>query len=515
MATSMLAAPRIGKAAGADVLKFIPQAELGAFDPIWSVQAVTRNHGYVVFDTLYGTDSQERIRPQMVEGHRIDNDGLVWTITLRDGLTFHDGTPVLARDCVASIQRWAKRDGFGATLMARTAELSAPSDKVIRFRLNRPFALLPNALGKLSTAVIMPERLAKTDAFTRVNEVIGSGPFRFMAQETVSGAFYAYERFDGYVPRNEPPSYTAGGKNVYIPRVEWHVTVDDSTAFSALQNGEMDWWERVSADLGPMMQRNKDIVTQIMDPSGQMCMLRPNHLHPPFDNPDIRRALLGVIDQRSYMQAAAGTDPAMWRDKVGFFCPLSPLANDAGMDILTGPRDIDKARREIEKAGYKGEKVVNLTAADHTDTNALGEMSADILRKVGFNVYDLVADSGSMSGRRINRETVDKGGWSTYCTTYPGTECFDPAAHLSLRANGKNAQAGWPTSPTLERLRDEWFDAPDPAAQKNVARKIQLQAFQDVPYYPLGQSFRWTSFRKTLTGIAQGFPMFWGIRKTV
>ncbi len=513
LSTAALAAPRIGRAAGADVLKFIPQAELGAFDPIWSTQAVTRNHGYLVFDTLYGMDTHQRIRPQMVAGHTIEDGGLVWSLTLRDGLRFHDGTPVLARDAVASIQRWAKRDGFGATLMARTAELSAPSDKVIRFRLDKPFALLPNALGKTATAVIMPERLAQTEAFTKVTEMTGSGPFRFMDKETISGAFYAYERFEGYVPRDEPPSFTAGGKVVHIPRVEWHVLSDDSTASAALQSGEMEWWERVSADIGPILQHNKDLVTQIMDPSGQMCMLRPNHLHPPFDNPAIRRAVLGVIDQKEFMQAAAGTDPSMWHDKVGFFCPLSPLATDAGIEVLTGKRDFDAAKRAIEKAGYAGEKVVNLTAADHTDTNALGELSADLLRRLGMNVFDLVADSGSMSGRRINKDTVDKGGWSTFCTTYPGTECFDPAVHQSLRGNGVKAQSGWPTSPKLEALRAQWFDAPDLAAQKAVAREMQLQAWQDVPYYPLGQSFRWTAFRKSLTDVAQGFPIFWGVKR--
>ena len=164
----------------------------------------------MVFDTLSGQDSTYAASPQMVAGHVIENDGRLWNLTLRDGLKWHDGEKVLARDCVASINRWGKRDAFGQALLAATDELSAPDDKTIRFRLKKPFPLLPDALGKSPSLMpaMMPERLAKTDAFTQIPEVIGSGPYRFIAKDRIPGARAAYERFAGYVPRSPAASPT-------------------------------------------------------------------------------------------------------------------------------------------------------------------------------------------------------------------------------------------------------------------------------------------------------------------
>ena len=511
LGTAVLAAPRIARPQRADVLRFVPQTDLAALDPIWSTQYVTRNHAYLVFDTLYGTDEEYQVKPQMVAGHTTEDQGRIWTLTLRDGLRFHDGTPVLARDAVASLRRWAQRDGFGSTLMARTAELSAPSDTVIRFRLHQPFPLLPDALGK-STALppcIMPERLARTDAFTRVEEMVGSGPYRFIAGERVPGARYVYQRFDGYVPRDEPASATAGAKVPHFARVEWQVIPDAASASAALQAGEVDWWERVTADIVPSLRRNPNLVTRVMDPTGSMAIFRPNHAQAPFNNPGIRRALLGAVDQAEFMQAAAGSDTAMWRDKVGVFCPQSPLATDAGLEVITGPRDMGKVKHALDAAGYAGETVININPGDHTDTHALGDMAADMLRKAGLTVDDQVMDSGSSLKRRVGRE-----GWNCFCTTFAGADFFNPAAHLPVRGNGDAAWSGWPESPTLEALRTDWFAAPDLAAQQRVARQIQMQAWQDVPYIPLGQVFRATSFRANLTGIPLGFPVFYGVKRT-
>jgi peptide/nickel transport system substrate-binding protein len=175
---AVLAAPQIGKAQRASILKFVPINGLTVLDPVWSGNRFTHSHGYMVFDTLYGFDEHFTVHPQMVEGHSLENDRTLWTLRLREGLQFHDGTPVLGRDVVASIRRWAVRDSFGDSLITATLELSAPDDRTIRFRLNKPFPHLPSALGgQLSNMpCIMPERLANTDPFQAVTEMVGSGP---------------------------------------------------------------------------------------------------------------------------------------------------------------------------------------------------------------------------------------------------------------------------------------------------------------------------------------------------
>ncbi|MBN8899010.1 MAG: ABC transporter substrate-binding protein, partial [Rhodospirillales bacterium] len=280
-AAATLAAPRLARADAVRTLRFIPQSDLGVLDPIWTAAYVTRNHAMMLFDTLYGIDAQYRPTPQMLAGHVVESDDLVWRLTLRDGLRFHDGTPVLARDCVASIRRWGARDSFGQTLLAVTDELAAADDRTITFRLKRPFPLLPAALGKAGSNVcaIMPERLATTDPFKQVTEMVGSGPFRFKADERIPGARVVYERFDGYVPRPEgTASFTAGPKRVFVDRVEWTVLPDAATASAALQAGEVDWWESPTFDLLPVLRKSRDVVVAQPDPLGYMGILRFNHL---------------------------------------------------------------------------------------------------------------------------------------------------------------------------------------------------------------------------------------------
>jgi peptide/nickel transport system substrate-binding protein len=239
------AAPRIGRAERASKLVFVPPIDLTVLDPVVTGIRSTRNHAYLVFDTLYGIDTSWIAQPQMVEGHQVDEDGLVWTLALRDGLRFHDKEPVLARDVVASIRRFAARISFDDALMAATEELSAPDDRTVRFRLKRPFPHLPDALAGPGANVpaIMPERLAATSPFKPVAEIIGSGPYRFLSDEHISGARAAYERFPLYQPRTGGPlGFTSGPKIAHFDRVEW-LTLDNFSAMAALRSGEIDWWE--------------------------------------------------------------------------------------------------------------------------------------------------------------------------------------------------------------------------------------------------------------------------------
>ena len=495
-ATAALAMPALVRAEAQSVLRFIPQADVTVLDPVWSSVYVTRNHGYLVFDTLYGQDSQFRIQPQMVAGHTVDQDGKLWRLTLRDGLMFHDNTPVLARDCVASILRWSKRDAFGQTLMLATDELSAPDDRTIQFRLKRPFPLLPEALGKIGVNMlpIMPERLARTDAFKQVTEMVGSGPFRFVANERVVGARVVYERFAGYRPRESGVAdWTAGPKHVHFDRVVWTVIPDGATAAAAMQRGEADWWEQPLFDLLPLMRQAPELQTFLVEMTGNVGLLRMNQLFPPFDNPAIRRALLMALDQSAFMAAVVGDTPDASRTGVGYFAPGTPMASDAGLAALTTPRDVAGARKAIAAAGYKGEKVVVMTPSDYPRIDALCNVAADMFKRCGLNVDLQAMDWGSVIRRRASKAPPDQGGWNVFITTLTGADMSSPAGNLALRGNGASAWFGWPDAPKLEDLRNQWLTTTDPAAQKRIAAQIQAQAFLDVPFLPLGQFFQPTT----------------------
>ncbi len=511
LASAGLAAPRAARSQPARVLRFVPQADLAVLDPIWTTATVTGTHALMVFDTLYGLDEQYRPQPQMVAGHVVGDDGRTWTLTLRDGLRFHDGEPVRGRDAVASIRRWAARDMFGQELLAVADAIEAPDDRTVRFRLKRPFPLLPQALGKVTPSIcaIMPERLALTDPAKQLTEVVGSGPFRFLPGERVAGAHAAYARFDAYVPRPDGvASRTAGPKLAHFDRIEWQVIPDQATAAAALQTGEVDWLDTVSSDLLPLLRREAGVSASYTE-DRSAYILRFNHLHPPFDNPGIRRALLGAVNQDDFMTAAYGDDPKAWRVGTGYFLSGTPMANDAGLEALTAPRDMARVRRDLAAAGYRGERVVLLQPEDFPSLKALTEVTADMLKQAGMAVDVQSSDWGTVVQRRASREPADHGGWNLFVTGT--TTTLDPSGHLGLRGNGDKAWFGWPTSLQLEALRQDWIAASDLAAQQAICRRMQVQAFADVPYLPLGEARRLTAFRKGMSGFPVGAIAFYGV----
>ena len=516
-AATALARPAVARAASRTTLRFSPQQDLVVLDPVTTTAYTSRNHGYMVFDTLYGMDAQFQPQPQMLEGHRIEAGGTQWDLMLRPGLLFHDDTPVLARDCVASIKRWAKRDPFGATLMDATDELFAANDRTVRFRLRHPFPLLPLALGKAGVPVcaMMPERLASTDPFTAVTEMVGSGPFRYVADERVPGSLNAYARFEGYVPRpGGPGAWTAGPKAVHFDRVEWAYIPDTATATAALINGEAMWQEYAYADQAPVLKRSRNVAVEVRDRTGFVNMMRLNELQPPFNNPAIRRALWSAIDQDAHMQAIVGTDdPTLLRNPLGFFGPGTPMASDAGMGALTTPRSTAKARRALHDAGYNNEPVLLMVPSTSPALSALGQVAAAMLKECGMAVEVYALEFNAMLSRRTRKGPVDNGGWSAYVTNWVGLDWLNPAVHISMRGNGEAAAPGWPTSPGIEAGREQWLSAPDLAAQQAVCRGIQEQAFTDVPYYPLGAFLQPTAYRTdAITGLSDGFATFWNVR---
>jgi peptide/nickel transport system substrate-binding protein len=510
-----LAAPRIASAQALSTLKFKPNADLTILDPVWTTAYSARYLGLLSYDMLYGMDDALNPHPQMVAGHLVENDNKLWRLTLRDGLRFHDGQPVLARDVVASIKRWGGRDAFGQVLMAATDELSAASDKQVVFRLKNPFPLLPNALAKSTSyiPVIMPERLI-ADPTRMVTEVVGSGPYRYVADERVSGARSVWEKFDGYVPRPDgTPRFTSGPKIARVNRIEWVIIPDAPTAAAAVINGEIDWYEDVLFDLIPLLKKAPDVRVTSFNAAGTMGILRFNHLHPPFSNPAVRRALLGAINQSEFGTAMTGNDRTLWDDKVGVFCPNSPMASDAGLEVLTSERDYDKVKHDLAAAGYQGEPVVYLSATDSYPIAQQANVGADQMRRAGMNVDFVTVDFGTWLQRRANQAPPDKGGWNVTDTTLPGLDLWDPASHLGLRGNGLSAWPGWPTSAPLEALRAQWFSAPDEAARKAVCQFIQRQAWQDVPYIPTGRWKDITAYRTNLKDVLSGMPLFYNLSK--
>jgi peptide/nickel transport system substrate-binding protein len=503
---------------GARILRFVPQTDLTVVDPVLTTAYITRYHATMVWDQLYGIDSRLQPQPQMVQAHTTEDAGRRWTFTLRPDLRFTDGEPVRGRDCIASIKRWAARDPMGQALLTRVAEMTAPDDHRFTIRLTRPFPLLLNCLAKIGppALMIMPERLANTDPFQSITEIVGSGPFQFVAAERVVGSRVVYTRNPNYLPRpGGTPDWLAGPKIVNFDRVEWIVMPDPATAAAALENAEVDWWENPPNDLLPMLDRVTSLRTQPNSPLGIIGTAVLNHLHPPFDNPAIRRILLQALPQADFMTAAAGTDPQLWRDGVGVFTPDTPMASNAGMEVITAPKpDLATLAKALRGAGYRGERIVLMAPGDQVALNAQCLVAMDLMQKLGMTVDLAVMDWGTLVQRRASKAPPDKGGWNMFITGWNGLDMTTPITNQALRSNGAKAWFGWPDLPPLQSLIDAWLDAPDLLSQQKIAIEIQLQALELVPYLPTGQFFSRTACRNDITGIIPGHFVFWNVRRS-
>jgi peptide/nickel transport system substrate-binding protein len=517
LALACSCAPTTGWAeAGAKTLRFIPQADLRSIDPIWTTAYVTRNFGYLVFDTLFSLDKDFKPQPQMVDRWTVSDDKLVYKFTLRDGLNWHDGQPVRAADCIASIERWGKRDTLGQKLMEVVGEMQAIDDRTFTISLKSPFPLILDALGKLSSNVpfMMPERLAKTDAYQQIPEAIGSGPFKFVKEEWVPGSKAVFVKNPDYLPREEAPSFASGGKVAKVDRVEWLYIPDTATAAAALGAGEADWYEQPPADLVPVLAANKDITVTTVDPLGNQGVLRFNQIEPPFNNLKLREAVLNLVNQKDYMGAAAG-DPKYWKTCASLFGCGTPFETNAGADALLNGPNPARAKELIQEAGYKGEKIVLLDATDQPIVHGQALVTLAALRAAGLNVELQANDWGTLITRRTSKEPIDRGGWSLFHTWGSAPDFFSPAVNIGIRGNGDKAWFGWPTDPKIETLIDAWFKAPDLAAQKQLAADIQVEAYtNEIPFVPTGQFVVPTAYRKNLEGIIVAPVVFlWNVEK--
>jgi peptide/nickel transport system substrate-binding protein len=498
-----------------ETIRAVMDSPLRMLDPVITTSHVTRNHAYMVFDTLLGMDINDKPAPQMADWS-ISDDGLTYRFTLREGLKWHDGTPVTAADCVASLQRWAARDAGGQMLMANTERLSAADARTIELTLSQPFGHVLEMIAKPSgiAAFMMPARLASTPADKTLSEMVGSGPFRFVTDDFQPGVKAVYAKFTDYVPRQEPPSGTAGGKAVLVDRVEFVAMPDAQTAMNALLSGDIDFFEQVPTDLLPLLEGNEDIRHQSLNTLGYQTMGRMNFLLPPFDNPAIRRAALTAIGQADVLAAMVG-NPEYYQTCSEMYGCGTALAKSKGKDDVMVQGDPVKAKAMLEAAGYDGTPVALLQATDVPVLTAQPVVVAEQLRKAGFKVQLMPMDWQSIVARRANQETVDKGGWNFFVTNWIVQEVWNPIVNPMLNGGGREkAWFGWPTDSEMDAMRAQYAAATDPAAQREIAGRIHAHAMDTVSYVPLGQFRLVSAWSAALEGVRPAqVPEFWGVSK--
>jgi peptide/nickel transport system substrate-binding protein len=504
----------IAQSGRARTLRFVPQANLTLLDPIFTTALVTINHGWAIYDTLFGADNTQAIKPQMAEGYSVSDDGRTYLIRLREGLKFHNGEPVRAQDCAPSLKRWAARETIGQTVAKFVEDWGVRDDRTIKVTLTRKLPIFMEAIGKGGASVpfMMPEHVAKTDPFKQIQDSTGSGPFKFVKNEWVPGSSVVYERNPDYVPRQEPAEWTAGGKVAHFDRIEWKVIPDSATASAALQAGEIDWYEQVQADLVPLLRRDPNISLGSANPTGFNGILRFNHLHPPFDNPAIRKAVMMAVNQEDYMAAITGADPSAYRKCAS----MLPCGTTYGREIgaTQMPANLDAARAALHAAGYKGEKVVIINPTDFVTIGPMGDVTYDLLKKLGMNVEIVQTDWGTVVQRRASKEPSDKGGWNILHTWAPSIVMMNPVTQFFARGLGQSGWFGWYKDDEIEQYANDWLLAETPAAANAAADAFQRRAFEGAPYVPTGMFQIRTARRKNLVGqIEATGAYFWNIRR--
>jgi peptide/nickel transport system substrate-binding protein len=505
-----------GQAAAETVIRARLDGGIQQLDPIWTTSYPVRTHGMMVYDTLFGLDDDYNIQPQMVDTYSVSDDGMVYTFTLREGLKWHDGTPVTSKDCVASLKRWGARDGMGQKLMEAADKLEVVNDKTFRLKLKEPFGLVLASLAKLTSnvPVMMKEEHALTDPHEQVKEVIGSGPFKFVKEEFQPGVKAVYVKNEEYVPRDEPASNTAGGKVPRVDRVEFDWIPDASTAVNALIAGEIDYMWTPQTDLLPMLRKAQGVVVEIHDPLGLQTVLRINHEQPPFDNPKARQAILWATNMETNLRAAAGNDPELFKVNPSVYPPGSPYACDAGSEPLI-KQDFERAKQLLKEAGYKGETIVVLHCTDDYLISAQTLVTGQNLRKAGLKVDMQAMDWATLVSRRAVRKPASEGGWHIFQTWFNGPDFLNPLEHMAVGAACEDAWFGWPCDQKIEELRTAFAREPDLEKQKEIARKIQERAFEVVTYVPLGTVYQPVAYRSDhLEGMVKSpIPLFWNVIK--
>jgi len=500
----------------AQTIKAVMHSDVKILDPIWTTAYIQRNFGYMVWDTLFAFDEKFEVKPQMVDTWSVSDDKLTWTFTLRDGLEWHDGKPVTAEDCIASIKRWGAKDSMGQKMLASVSGFEAVDAKTFKMKMKEPYGLVLASLGKPSSNVpfMMPKKTAETDPGTqiKVEDVIGSGPFIFKADEWKPGEKLVFLKNTKYKPRAEPPSGLAGGKVVKVDRVEWIAMPDVQTQVAALQNGEIDLIEAPGVDLLPLLAADKNIKLFNFNPLGNQYAFRFNTLFKPFDNPKIRHAAMVAFSQEDFLKATIG-DPKYYKVcKAPFVCG-TPLGSDVGMeDVLNG--NAAKAKQLLQEAGYDGTPVVLMQSTDLAVLTNLAPVAKAQMERAGFKVDLQSMDWQTVVARRAKKDPPDKGGWNAFLTSWVAADILNPVMAGFFNASCDKAMFGWPCDDVIEKLRDGYAKETDPAKQKQIAMDLQKRWVEAPTHINVGQWYQPSALRTNIDGmLVAPAPVFWNMSK--
>ncbi|WP_233161650.1 MULTISPECIES: ABC transporter substrate-binding protein [unclassified Achromobacter] len=484
-------------------------------DPIWTTTSITRNYGYCVYDMLFGVDEGGTPQPEMVDKYSKSADELTWTFTLRKNLKFSDGTPITTADVIASLNRWAQRDTLGQLMYSLMDSMTANDSETFTIKLKKPFGVMLYALSKPSSLppFIMPERVANTPADTQISDTTASGPYMLKKDEYRPGDKIVFVKNPYYVPRDEPPSGTAGGKHVYVDRLEWVVLKDAQTQANALANGEVDMLELVPAEQYSALAANPQITLATGIHATQTATVQMNHFIPPFNDPRIAKAAVLAVNQEAMMRGQVQNKDLYQTCTTIYPCDSKWASNETL--YFTGKPQFAEAKKLLKDAGYDGKPIVLMYQTDIASLNKYPPIMAQLLKNAGFNVDLQAMDWPTLQARRAKRVPVAEGGWNMFITAWAGLENSNPLFFPALSGNGEKGWIGWATDPELEKLKLQFLEATDEGRQKQLATDIQKRVFETGLFIPLGASKTVVAYRKGVVSgdVKSPVTVWWNLKK--
>ncbi|WP_426955073.1 ABC transporter substrate-binding protein [Muricoccus radiodurans] len=516
LAAFALAASLAAPAGAQSVLRYAPSSDLATLDAMITTATTVGQHGSMVYDTLYSLDENREPRPQMVGREEVSPDGLTYRMTLRPNLRFHDGQPVTSEDVVASLNRWMVRDTLGQLIKANLVSLTAEGGDTVVFVLSRPFPFLRLALGSIagSQPIIYRRQDAAQDPFRPITTAVGSGPFRFIPSRYILGVGAAWERNPDYVPRDEPVSGLAGGKRALVDRVELHFIPDAATRGNALRRGEIDLIDQLPADMIPLLQRDRNVVVTRISSLASISYLRPNFLFPPFNDVRARQALALAVSQPDFMAAGYGTQEWWQPACFSFFGCDTPNGVQVGSEPYR-QQNLERARTLLRESGYNGERIVLIGTSELPAQQALAEVAADALRRIGANVDLQLMDFASVQARRLSKANPNAGGWHLTPSALSGTGMWTPLLNVTINTNCEQRNyLGWPCNENIERLRAAYAAEPDAARRAAILEEMSRALWEFLPVILTGNYYSPFAWRREVSGVIRTAPLvFWNIEK--
>ncbi len=496
----------------------VPSADVAELDPTRAANQIGRIYSQMVFDTLYALDHTLSPKPMMVDKETISPDGLTYVFTLRPGLKFHDGTPVTTRDVAASLTHWMNGSATGGELKSRLDAMSVQDDLTFTLKLKQRFGLLEFLLAGAGAPIagIMREADANRPDNVPLTNPVGSGPFRYVAAERVSGHRVVFDRNPDYISRPEPPDGAAGGRHVKFARVEWNIIPDPTTAANALATGEADFWDTVTPDMVPFLKQ-RGIIVRRTAALPSVAWIRPNFELPPFNDPRARQALALLVDQKEFMEAVAGDTP--WTTCYSFSVCGSLLGTEVGSEPYR-KTDVAKAKQLLAEAGYKGDPVVVVGTPQLPIINIMTQLLAQRLRDAGMNVDMQMGDWATIY-TRMNTPHLHARPRLVECRRHllAGRHRLQPADQLGARhlLRPRIPPAAWagPAMPRATPCARPSSRLPTRPRARPRSRRSSARMWQFIPFVPAGQFDQQNAYSKNISGVLSGYVIiYWNMEKS-